>query len=75
MLFSMTLPKVSDPLADDLVVKPEREEQGLSTQVNAAVSTGLDGRHRLLIELLDQLDVERGPVDEVLIEKYVGLLE
>ena len=31
-------------------------------------------RHRLLGELLDQLDAERGPVDESLIEKYVGLL-
>jgi hypothetical protein len=31
-------------------------------------------RHRLLVELLDQLDVESGPVDESLIEKYIGLL-
>lgn len=31
-------------------------------------------RYRLLTELLDQLDAEHGPVDESLIEKYVGLL-
>jgi hypothetical protein len=31
-------------------------------------------RHRLLVELLDQLDVEQGPVDESLVAKYVGLL-
>lgn len=30
--------------------------------------------HRLLVALLDQLDAEHGPVDESLIEKYVGLL-
>jgi hypothetical protein len=32
-------------------------------------------RHRLLTELLDQLDAEHGPVDEALIEKYARLLE
>jgi len=31
-------------------------------------------RHRALVELLDKLDEEHGPVDEVLVEKYVGLL-
>jgi hypothetical protein len=75
----MTLPKrkLSVSLDEDLVVELEREEQGLSTQVNAAVRAELERRrrHRLLTELLDQLDVEHGPVDEALIEKYFGLLE
>jgi hypothetical protein len=31
-------------------------------------------RHRLLVEFLDQLDAELGPVDESLVEKYIGLL-
>jgi hypothetical protein len=30
--------------------------------------------HRLLVEFLDRLDAEHGPVDESLIEKYIGLL-
>jgi hypothetical protein len=48
----------------------------VSAQVNAAVSAELERcrRHRLLVELLDQLDAERGPVDESLVAKYVGLL-
>jgi hypothetical protein len=75
----MTLPKrkLSVSLDEDLVAELEREEQGLSTQVNAAVRAELERRrrHRLLVELLDQLDVEHGPVDEALIEKYVRLLE
>jgi len=74
----MTSPKrkVSVSLDEDLVAELEREEQGLSAQINAAVSAELERRRRqrLLIELLDQLDAEHGPVDEALIEKYVGLL-
>jgi hypothetical protein len=31
-------------------------------------------RHQLLVELLDRLDAEQGPVDESLVEKYTGLL-
>jgi hypothetical protein len=31
-------------------------------------------RHRLLLELLDQLEREDGPVEEALVEKYVALL-
>jgi antitoxin CcdA len=74
----MTLPKrkVSVSLDEDLVAELEREEQGLSAQVNAAVRAELERRrrHRLLVELLDQLDAEHGPVYEARIEKYVGLL-
>lgn len=68
--------KVSVSLDEDLVEELEREDQGLSAQVNVAVRAELERRrrHRLLVELLDQLDGERGPVDESLIEKYIGLL-
>ncbi|HEX7184137.1 MAG TPA: type II toxin-antitoxin system CcdA family antitoxin [Thermoanaerobaculia bacterium] len=68
---------VSISLDEDLVEELEREDQGLSAQVNAAVRAELERRrrHRLLMELLDQLDAEHGPVDESLVEKYVGLLE
>ena len=69
--------KLSVSLDEDLVAELEREEQSLSTQVNAAVRAELEHRrrHRLLVELLDQLEMEHGPVDETLIEKYVRLLE
>jgi post-segregation antitoxin (ccd killing protein) len=68
--------KVSVSLDEDLVQELEREDQGLSTQVNVAVRSELERRrrNRLLGELLDQLDAEHGPVDESLVEKYMGLL-
>jgi post-segregation antitoxin (ccd killing protein) len=68
--------KVSVSLDEDLVEELKREDQCLSTQVNVAVRAELERRrrHRLLVELLDQLDAERGPVAESLIEKYIGLL-
>jgi post-segregation antitoxin (ccd killing protein) len=68
--------KVSVSLDEDLVEELGREDQGLSAQVNLAVRAELERRrrHRLLVELLDQLDVEHGPVDESLVEKYLGLL-
>jgi hypothetical protein len=74
---SLTKHKVSVSLDEDLVEELEREDEGLSTQVNAAVSADVERRrhHRLLVELLDKLDAERGPVDESLVAKYVGLLE
>jgi post-segregation antitoxin (ccd killing protein) len=75
---SMTLAKrkVSVSLDEDLVEELEREDQGLSAQVNVAVRAELDRRRRqrLLVELLDQLDAEHGSVDESLIEKYTELL-
>jgi len=73
---SLTKRKVSVSLDEDLVEELKREDEGLSAQVNAAVSAELERRrrHRLLVELLDRLDAERGPVDESLVEKYVGLL-
>jgi antitoxin CcdA len=68
--------KVSISLDEDLVEELEREEQGLSAQVNMALRAELDRRrrHRLLVALLDRLDAEHGPVDESLVEKYVELL-
>jgi antitoxin CcdA len=68
--------KVSVSLDEDLVEELERQEEGLSAQVNVAVRAELERRrrNRLLSEMLDQLDVEHGPVDESLIEKYTGLL-
>jgi post-segregation antitoxin (ccd killing protein) len=73
---SVTKRKVSVSLDEDLVDELKREDEGLSAQVNAAVIAELERRrrNRLLVELLDQLDAERGPVDESLVEKYVGLL-
>ena len=73
---SSTKRKVSISLDEDLVEELEREAQGLSAQVNMAVRAELERRHRhrLLVDLLDQIDAEHGPVDESLVEKYVGLL-
>ena len=69
--------KVSVSLDEDLVEELEREDQGLSTQVNLALRAELERRrrNRLLTELLDQFDTAHGPVDESLIEKYTRLLE
>lgn len=68
--------KVSISLDEDLVAELEAVGQSLSAQINAAVRLDFERRRRqrLLTELLDQLDKERGPVDEALVEKYVGLL-
>jgi Post-segregation antitoxin CcdA len=67
--------KVSVSLDEDLVEELEREDQGLSAQVNQALRAELERRRRRLLgELLDQLDAEHGPVDESLIEKYTDLL-
>lgn len=69
--------KVSISLDEDLVEELEREGQALSAQINVAVRQELEHRQRqrLLVELLDQLDAEHGPVDESRVEKYVRLLE
>lgn len=68
--------KVSVSLDEDLVEELEREEQGLSAQLNLALRAELERRrrNRLLLEMLDRFDAEHGPVDEALIQKYVGLL-
>jgi hypothetical protein len=68
--------KVSVSLDEDLVAELEREEEGLSAQVNVAVRAELERRrrNRLLTEMLAELDAKYGPVDDALVEKYVGLL-
>jgi antitoxin CcdA len=72
----LTKRKVSVSLDEDLVEELEREEEGLSAQVNMAVRVELERRrrNRLLTELLAELDAKYGPVDDSLVEKYVGLL-
>ena len=73
---TMAKRKVSVSLDEDLVEELERESQGLSAQVNLALRAELERRrrNRLLVELLDRLDAEHGPVEEALVEKYVSLL-
>ena len=72
----LTKRKVSVSLDEDLVEELEREEEGLSAQVNMAVRAELERRrrNRLLTELLAELDAKYGPVDDSLVEKYIGLL-
>jgi len=69
--------KVSISLDEDLVAELEAAGHSLSAQVNEAMREELERRRRerLLVELVDQLDAELGPVDEALVEKYVRLLE
>jgi antitoxin CcdA len=73
---TLTKRKVAVSLDEDLVAELRRDDQDLSAQVNLAVRSEVERRrrHRLLEELLDQLDAERGPLDESLIAKYVELL-
>lgn len=74
---SLAKKKISVSIDKDLVAELEAESQSLSAQVNAAIRANLERRrrHRSLNELLDRLDSEHGPLDETLIEKYVGMLE
>lgn len=48
----------------------------VSISLNENLVEELERRRRnwLLVEWLDQLDTEHGPVDESLVEKYTGLL-
>ncbi len=73
----LTKRKISVSLDEELVAELEAVGLSLSAQVNAAVRAELERRrrNRRLSELLDQLDVEQGPVDESLVDKYVRLLE
>lgn len=68
--------KVSVSLDEDLVAELEAEGEALSSQVNEAIRTELTRRrrHRLLSDMLDQIDSEHGPVDETLVRKYMDLL-
>lgn len=64
---------------EDSVKKPKQEERSLSlsAQVNGTSCAELEYHRRrmLLVEMLDRLDHENGPVEESLVEKYVKLLE
>ena len=68
--------KVSVSLDEDLVAELEAGGEALSAQVNEAIRTELSRRrrHRLLDEMLDELDAIHGPADERLVTRYVELL-
>jgi hypothetical protein len=54
----------------------EERGEALSSQVNEAVRLELERRrrHRLLSEVLEDLEASHGPVDEKLVRKYLELL-
>ena len=68
--------KVSVSLDEDLVAELEAGGEALSSQVNEAVRLELQRRrrHRLLAEMLDDLEAAHGPPDEALVRKYMELL-
>lgn len=68
--------KVSVSLDEDLVAELEVGGEALSSQVNEAVRLELQRRrrHRLLGQMLDDLEIEHGPVDESLVRKYAELI-
>ena len=74
---SVTKRKISVTLDEDLISELEVGDQSLSALVNMAVRAELERRvrQRRLVELLDRLDDEKGPVTKDLIEKYVSILE
>jgi len=74
---TMTKRKVSVSLDEDLVAELEAGDEALSAQVNDAVRSELERRrhHRLLNELLDDLEAAHGPADEKLVRKYIELLQ
>ncbi len=68
--------KVSVSLDEDLVAELEAGGEALSSQVNEAIRAELTRRrrHRLLSDMLDQIESEHGPVEERLVRKYMDLL-
>lgn len=68
--------KISVSLDEDLVAELEAGGEALSSQVNDAIRAELTQRrrHRLLGEMLDELDRVAGPPDEALVSKYMDLL-
>ena len=68
--------KVSVSLDEDLVAELEAGGEALSSQVNDAIRLELHRRrhHRLLGEMLDDLESAVGPANEKLVEKYLELL-
>jgi metal-responsive CopG/Arc/MetJ family transcriptional regulator len=68
--------KISVSLDADLVAELEASDESLSTQINEAVRISLEERrrHRLLAEMLDEMEKRDGPVDEALVQKFMDLL-
>ncbi len=68
--------KISVSLDADLVAELEASDESLSTQINEAVRIRLEERrrHRLLAEMLDEMEKADGPVDEALVQKFMDLL-
>ena len=68
--------KISVSLDADLVAELEASDESLSTQINEAVRISLEERrrHRLLAEMLDEMEERDGPVDEDLVQKFMDLL-
>lgn len=68
--------KVSVSLDEDLVAELEAGGEAVSTQVNEAIRAELSRRrrHRLLEEMLTELEGTHGPADERLVQKYMDLL-
>ena len=68
--------KISVSLDRDIVEELEADDESLSTQINEALRDELARRrrHRLLAEMLDELEAKHGPVDEQLVQKYMDLL-
>lgn len=68
--------KVSVSLDEDLVTELEAGDETLSSQVNQAIRAELERRrrHRLLDDLVAQLDRAHGPADERSVQRYLDLL-
>jgi antitoxin CcdA len=68
--------RISVSLDDELVAELESSDEAPSARVNDALKAELvrRRRHRLLEELLDELDARHGPVDRERMDKYVALL-
>ncbi len=69
--------KVSVSLDENLVAELEAGDEAVSAQVNEAIRAELDRRrrHRLLDEMLAELEAKHGPANERLVQKYMDLLE
>ena len=68
--------KISVSLDEDLVEELEAGGETVSAQVNEAIRSDLSRRRRfrLLEQMLDELEVSHGPVNEKLVQKYIDLL-
>lgn len=69
--------KVSLSLDEEVVSELEESEGTLSSQVNAALRDLVERRRQMrrLEAFLGQLDQQRGPVPDALVQQYLSLLE